>query len=295
MLSTEKLTGFADEASRDIHKQIQATKDLGWSAISTRMVGNANIHDMAEDDFSAAADALDAAGITVPEFGSAIGNWGKKIDSDFAISLAEIERAIPRMKRLKTPMIRIMSYAQEPWGQDQNEQERFRRLREIVKRFADEGITAIHENCMNWGGFSAEHSLRLVEEVPGLKLVFDTGNPVFQRDRSKTEMDGVFPWQDPMEFWLKVKEHTTHIHIKDCINPVSDDVEPEYTMPGLGQAKLREILTDAHKSGYKGWIAIEPHVATIFHAPDPSSVDWDQCYSSYVEYGRSFVRLIATL
>ncbi len=295
MLSTEKLTGFADEASRDIHKQIAATKALGWSAISTRMVGNSNIHDMPEEDFAATADALDAAGITVPEFGSAIGNWGKKISSDFDITLAEIERAIPRMKRLGTPMIRIMSYAQEPWGRDQDEEERFRRLREIVKRFSDEGITAVHENCMNWGGFSAEHSLRLVEEVPGLKLVFDTGNPVFQLDRAKTEVDGKFPWQDPMEFWLKVKEHTAHIHIKDCLNPVSEDVEPEYTMPGEGQAKLREILTDARKSGYEGWIAIEPHVATVFHAPDPSAVDWEQCYDSYVEYGRQFVRLIATL
>jgi sugar phosphate isomerase/epimerase len=292
MLSIEKLTGFADEASRDIDLQIRATKDLGWAAISTRMVGNANIHDMPEEDFLAAADKLAAAGIIVPEFGSAIGNWGKKISSDFSITLAEIERAIPRMKRLGTPMIRIMSYAQEPWGADQNEQERFRRLREIVKRFADEGLTAVHENCMNWGGFSAEHSLRLVEEVPGLKLVFDTGNPVFQLDRAQPEP---FPWQDPLDFWLKVKDHVVHIHIKDCINPVAADVEPEYTMPGLGQAKLREILTDAHKSGYKGWIAIEPHVATVFHAPDPSAVDWDQCYSSYVGYGRQFVRLIATL
>ena len=292
MLSIEKLTGFADEASRDIDLQIRATKDLGWAAISTRMVGNANIHDMPEEDFLAAADKLAAAGIIVPEFGSAIGNWGKKISSDFSITLAEIERAIPSMKRLGTPMIRIMSYAQEPWGADQNEQERFRRLREIVKRFADEGLTAVHENCMNWGGFSAEHSLRLVEEVPGLKLVFDTGNPVFQLDRAQPEP---FPWQDPLDFWLKVKDHVVHIHIKDCINPVAADVEPEYTMPGLGQAKLREILTDAHKSGYKGWIAIEPHVATVFHAPDPSAVDWDQCYSSYVGYGRQFVRLIATL
>jgi sugar phosphate isomerase/epimerase len=292
MLSIEKLTGFADEASRDIDLQIRATKDLGWAAISTRMVGNANIHDMPEEDFLAAADKLAAAGIIVPEFGSVIGNWGKKISTDFSITLAEIERAIPRMKRLGTPMIRIMSYAQEPWGADQNEQERFRRLREIVKRFADEGLTAVHENCMNWGGFSAEHSLRLVEEVPGLKLVFDTGNPVFQLDRSQPEP---FPWQDPLDFWLKVKDHVAHIHIKDCINPVAADVEPEYTMPGLGQAKLREILTDAHKSGYKGWIAIEPHVATVFHAPDPSAVDWDQCYSSYVGYGRQFVRLIATL
>ena len=288
-----KLTGFADEASRDLDKQIAATRDIGWTAISARMVGDKNLHEVPEAEFNDIADRLDAAGIVIPEFGSLIGNWGKKIDSDFDITLAEVERAIPRMKRLNTPLIRIMSYAQNPWGEDQQEAERFRRLREIVNRFSDAGLTAIHENCMNWGGFSAEHTLRLIEEVPGLKLVFDTGNPVFQKDRSKPAADGSFPWQDPFEFWEKVREHVVHIHIKDCENPISDDVEPAYTMPGEGQAKLREILADAKSRNYDGWIAIEPHVATVFHAADPTAVDWQQCYDSYVEYGKRFEALLA--
>ena len=292
MATAVKLTGFADEASRDLSKQIAATRELGWSAISARMIGDKNIHELAEDDFQRAADQLDEAGIHIPEFGSLIANWGKKISSDFDVTLAEIDRAIPRMQRLGTRLVRIMSYAQEPWGQDQQEQERFRRLREIVARFAAAGLTAVHENCMNWGGFSAAHTLRLVEEIPGLKLVFDTGNPVFQRDRSKPDPQ---PWQDPFEFWEKVRDHVAHIHIKDCLNPTTDGVEPAYTMPGEGAAKVREILADAFSRGYDGWIAIEPHVATVFHAPDPSAVDWQQCYDSYVEYGRRLEKLIAGL
>jgi len=287
-----RFTGFADEASRDLEKQIEATQALGWSAISARMIGSSNIHELPEDDFQKVADRLDEAGIRVPEFGSLIGNWGKKITGDFDLTLAEIDRAIPRMQRLGTGLIRIMSYAQEPWGEDQHEAERFRRLREIVRRFQDAGLTAAHENCMNWGGFSAEHSLRLIEEIPGLKLIFDTGNPVFQRDRSKTEP---YPWQDPFEFWQKIREHVVHIHIKDCHNPVSDGVEPEYTMPGEGSAMVREILADALAHGYTGHIAIEPHVATVFHAADPMQVDWQQCYDSYIEYGRRMVRLVALL
>ena len=289
---TDKLTGFADEASRDLHKQIQATRDIGWSALSARMVGDKNIHELPQDEFDQVADSLDEAGISVPEFGSLIANWGKKITSDFDVTLAEIDRAIPRMHRLGTKLVRVMSYAQEPWGRDQQEAERFRRLRTIVNRFSEAGLTAVHENCMNWGGFSADHSLQLVDEVPGLKLVFDTGNPVFQRDRSKPEP---FPWQDPFEFWEKVRDHVVHIHIKDCLNPVSDDLEPEYTMPGEGQAMIREILGDAKSRGYTGWIAIEPHVATVFHAADPTAVDWQQCYDSYVEYGRRFEELLGSL
>lgn len=292
MLHSIPFTGFADEASRDLEKQIEATKTLGWSAISARMIGGSNIHELPEEEFQKVADRLDEAGIHIPEFGSLIGNWGKKITGDFEITLAEIERAIPRMQRLGTKLVRVMSYAQEPWVQDQYEQERFRRLREIVRRFEDVGITAAHENCMNWGGFSSKHTLRLIEEVPGLKLIFDTGNPVFQRDRSKSEP---FPWQDPFEFWQAIREHVVHIHIKDCQNPVSDDVEPIYTMPGDGRAKVREILADARSYGYRGYIAIEPHVATVFHAVDPTQVDWQQCYDSYIEYGQRMERLVAEL
>jgi sugar phosphate isomerase/epimerase len=292
MPSDLKLTGFADEAGRDLDAQIRATKTLGWSAISCRMVDGVNLHELPQEKFDAVADRLDAEGIQVPEFGSLIANWGKKISSDFEITLAEIGRAIPRMKRLGTKLIRVMSYAQEPWGEDQQEPERFRRLREIVKRFEDEGLTAVHENCMNWGGFSAEHTLRLVDEVPGLKLVFDTGNPLFQRDRSKGEP---YPWQDPWEFWMKVREHVVHIHIKDCISPTVDGVEPVYTMPGEGDAKIPEILGDAKSRGYAGWVAIEPHVATVFHVKDQSQVDWQQCFDSYVDYGRRMEKIVGGL
>ncbi|MDB4692804.1 sugar phosphate isomerase/epimerase, partial [Akkermansiaceae bacterium] len=244
------LTGFSDEAAKDLATQIKATKEIGWSQISARGVNGSNIHELPQEEFEKVADQLDEAGITIPEFGSLIGNWGKKIDSDFDITLAEIDRAIPRMLRLQTRLVRIMSYAQEPWGNDQNEAERFRRLREIHARFADAGLQAIHENCMNWGGFSAEHTLRLIEEVPGLKLVFDTANPVFQKDRSKAEP---FPWQDPLEFYQKVKEHVVHVHIKDCTNPPEGEIEPaKYTLPGDGQAMVREILTELKNDGYTG-------------------------------------------
>lgn len=286
-----QLTGFADEASRDIDKQIAATKELGWSCISARMIGGANIHELPDDEFSRVADRFDAAGIRIVEFGSLIGNWGKPITSDFAVTLAEIERAIPRMQRLGTDLVRIMSYAQQAWGEDQLEQERFTRLREITRRFLDAGLTPVHENCMNWGGFSAQHTLRLLEEVPGMQLAFDTGNPVFQRDRS---LDG-HPWQDAFAFWQSVRDRVAHIHIKDCKNPLPGESEPEYTMPGEGDAQVKAILADAKARGYDGYIAIEPHVATVFHVKDQSQVDWQQCYDSYVEYGRKLEALLAEL
>jgi len=283
------ITGFTDEAGQPLETQIKALQELGWSHLSARSIGGTNLHELSQEDFDAVAEQLEESGIQVLELGSLIGNWSKSIDTDFDITLAEIDRAIPRMERLGTQMIRIMSYAQKPWGEDQQEQERFSRLREIVKRFEAAGLQALHENCMNWGGFSAQHTLQLIEEVPGLKLIFDTGNPVFQRDRSKPEP---YPWQDPVEFYETIKEHIAHVHIKDCLNPPTGSDEPEaYTFPGKGQAKVPEILTALIRDQYQGAISIEPHVATVFHA-DSEEVDWDQCYSSFVEYGKAFEQLL---
>lgn len=284
------LTGFTDEAGQALETQIKATQALGWKHLSARSIDGQNIHDLSEADFNRVADRLDEAGIQVIEFGSLIGSWSKPIESDFALTLGEIERAIPRMQRLGTQLIRIMSYAQKPWGEDQHEAERFRRLREIVARFEDAGLQAVHENCMNWGGFSAAHTLCLIEEVPGLKLVFDTGNPVFQRDRSKPKP---YLWQDALEFYQAVNAHVAHVHIKDCLNPTEGSDEPErYTLPGEGQCRLHEILAALKADGYDGALAIEPHVATVFHAKAGEAVDAQQCYNSYVEYGRALENII---
>ena len=284
------LSGFTDEAGQPLATQIKATQALGWRNISARSIDGQNIHDLPEAAFQDAVVQLNDADIGVIEFGSLIGSWSKPLESDFAVTIAEIERAIPRMQQLGTKLIRIMSYAQKPWGEDQHEAERFRRLREIVNRFADAGIQALHENCMNWGGFSAQHSLRLVEEVPGLKLVFDTGNPVFQRDRSQDEP---YPWQDALDFYQTVKEHVAHVHIKDCLHPPEGSTEPEkYTLPGAGLARLPEILKTLKADGYTGALAIEPHVATVFHAQAGENADPQECFDSYVEYGKALETLL---
>jgi sugar phosphate isomerase/epimerase len=283
------LTGFADEAAPDLATQIKATEMLGWNALSARSIDGKNIHELTDQQFDKAAGQLEVAGIGVPEFGSLIGNWGKPITSDFDLTLAEIGRAIPRMQRLGTKLIRIMSYAQEPWGEEQHAKERFRRLRAIHQVFADAGIVAAHENCMNWGGFSSTHTLRLVEEVPGLKLVFDTGNPIFQRDRSKSEPH---PWQDALGYYNDIKDHIVHVHVKDCRYPERGQTQPVYTMPGEGDANLLRILRDLKAYRYKGGLSIEPHVTKVFHAEDEKDTDWNKCFNSYVLYGKRLEELL---
>ena len=282
------LTGFTDEAGPSLEEQIKATKELGWNYISLRNINGKNIHEIPEKEFEVVCQTLADNDIKVAEMGSLIGNWSKNIQDSFKITLAEVQRAISRMKKLNCPLVRIMSYKQEVWGNNQFEQERFSRLKKITELFHNEGLIVAHENCMNWGGFSIKHTLKLIEEVPNLKLIFDTGNPVFQRDRNKDEPH---PWQSSFEFYNAIKEHIVHIHIKDCIM-TQELGEPAYVFPGEGDGDVTKIIKDLKSNNYIGGIAIEPHVATVFHMKEGKSINWQESYSKYIKYGKQLEEII---
>lgn len=286
------LTGFADEAAGDIDGQIGATRELGWNSIEARNVNGRNIHDIPEEQFAAVCRKLQEAGIEINCFGSAIANWGKSIEAPFDSSIAEAKRAVPRMKALGTKMIRIMSLAvrKNHGPDDQMEEERFRRLRELVKMFSEAGLTCLHENCMNYGGMGAAYTLRLLDAVPGLRLVFDTGNPVFTDDYSKRPP---YPKQSSWEFYSSVREHVAYVHVKDGIWD-GQKGKMTYTFPGDGQGDVKRILKDLLTRGYDGGISIEPHLSVVFH--DSSVKDEAQARrANYVEYGRRLMKLLAEI
>jgi len=289
MEHTTQLTGFADEAAPGIEGQIRATRELGWSAIEARAIDGQNIHDLSEEAFEAACARLAEEGVRINCFGSAIANWGKQITDPFEITLAEVRRAIPRMQLLGTRLIRIMSYAvlegREP--EDQMAEERFGWLRELVRLFGDAGITAVHENCMNYGGMGWPYTLRLLENVPGIKLVFDTGNPVFNEDRSQPRP---YPKQSAWEFYTHVRPFIEHVHVKDCIfDPATGTTQ--YTWPGEGHGDVRKILKDLLEDGYRGAISIEPHMQVVFHDASVSASE-EAMASAYIEYDRRLEALI---
>jgi sugar phosphate isomerase/epimerase len=233
---------------------------------------------------------LEETGMKVSGFGSLIGNWAKKIGDDFSITEAEIARAIPRMQRLGAKLIRVMSYAvcKDDKGTDLEEQfadERIKRMRVINQRFADAGITVLHENCMNWGGMSPSYVKRMAEAVPGMKWVFDTGNPVFIDDRDRPGHK-----QDAWEMYQTIKPFMAHVHVKDG-RWVKEKNDAEYTFPGEGEGQTERIMKDLVDTGYNGYISIEPHVAVVFHgagAADDLSPEQKakEQYDSYIKYGK---------
>jgi sugar phosphate isomerase/epimerase len=285
------LTGIGDEAGNSIDAQIAATNELGWKHLEMRGVEvpgfpKANFHDIPEPAFDSCVGKLQSAGIGVYCFGSTIMNWAKTTETPWDVTLAEVDRCIPRMKRVGSRFVRIMSFKPKD-DEDRIPPVVFERVAEVTKRFLDAGITPVHENCMNYGGMSWKHALELLDQAPGLKWVFDTANPVFNPDRSKPK-----PWprQDAWEFWEHVRDHVVHIHVKDATwNPAKNDAD--YNWPGEGQGRVRDILTDAVARGYDGGISIEPHMVVVFHHAKSKASD-AETGRNFVEYGRRLEKIV---
>lgn len=290
------LTGFADEAGGDIATQIKATQALGWSNIELRRCGTANVHDIPEAEFEAAVAALAAAKVTINCFGSAIANWATKVDDSFDATLAATKRAIPRMQTLGTKMVRIMSFAVRKDGDgkaldDQMETERFRRLRELVALFSAAGILPVHENCMNYGGMGWTYTLKMLDAVPGLKLVYDTGNPTHSDDMTLAlGANGQRSKQSSWDFYRQIRDHVAYVHIKDGIfDPVAK--QHIHTFAGDGTGDVRAIVRDLLARGYDGGFSMEPHLKVVFHDASVQA-EGQVRFDNYVEYGRRFERLL---
>ena len=292
------LTGFADEASRDFATQIKATRELGWHFIESRAIGNGNLASISDAQFEEVCGMLEDSGVRINCYGSAVANWGRhpRKEEDFQASLKELTDAIPRMKRLGIKMIRGMSFLtptdEEP-DSPELEEIIFHKVRRLVEICGDNGLVYGHENCMNYGGLSHLHTLKLLEKVnhPALKLIFDTGNPVFNYRRIGTPP---YPLQSSWEFYKNVREHIVYVHIKDGLAlPREDGARPaaEFTYAGFGAADVRAIVTDLRKTGYDGGFSMEPHVAVVFHEGDKGD-EAAARYRTYVDYGRRFEELL---
>jgi sugar phosphate isomerase/epimerase len=286
------VTGIADEAGHDIDAQIHAHQALGWTRIELRAVSVAgaparNVHDLTDGEFAIVERKLADAGLSVVCFASTIGNPGKALGSAQDDAMEVIPRAAARMTRLGTTFVRVMSYAAAHG--DLEEERRFARLREIVAILNGSGITALHENCCNYGGMGWTFTRRLLEQVPGLGLLFDTGNP--RRD-DDWAVPAPRPKQSAWTFYEHVREHVQHVHVKDGVwDPVAGRMR--YTLPGEGDGDVVRILAHLRQRGYGGAVSIEPHMmgqwrdGTIHAEVDP--------HDGYVAYGRHLERLIAGL
>lgn len=275
------MSGIADEAGKPLDVQIKAHKELGWDYIELRNVEGGQFHDLDDAAFERAAGMLADAGLKVSCFASAIANWACKITDDFERDRLILARSIPRMQKLCTPFIRVMSYPNDGLADDAWRDEAVRRLKVLSRMAADGGVTLVCENCDGWASQSAANYGRIFELVdsPAFKAVYDTGNAA-SHGCAET-----WPW------YLAAKPHIAYIHIKAHTGPNPAAGEPDHTWPEDGSSLVAETLQNLFFEGYDGGISIEPHLKAVVHENKAIS-DEDAAYATYVEYGRRAEKMV---
>jgi sugar phosphate isomerase/epimerase len=276
-------SGIADEASPQLARQLQAHKDLGWQHIEIRNIEGSNLTDLSDEAFEATASEIEASGIRVSCFASQLANWARPVSGDFEVDVAELKRAVPRMKRLQTLFIRCMSYpnSDPPLSDTDWRREAVRRLQGLARIAEEGGVTLVHENCNGWGGQGPQQTLDLLSDVGSehLKLVFDTGNPIQYG-------------QDSWEYYQSVRDQVIYVHIKDY--KLGSDGGEVAVFAGEGKGAVRRILTDLLERGYDGGISIEPHITSVIHLAQEAK-DPELSFKTYVEYGRKLEKLVQSI
>ena len=277
------LSGIADEAGPSIDTQIRAHKELGWSHIDIRTVDGVQFTEVPDADFAAICEKIEAAGLKVACFASGIANWACKITDPFEHSVDTLTRTIPRMQRLNTRYIRVMSYPNDNLEHDAWRDEAVRRMQELGRIAEDAGIVLIVENCDGWASISADTYARFFELVksPAVQAVYDTGNP------SSHGQPNTWEW------YLKAKPHIGFVHIKDHTKPTEADAG-EHTWLTEGNGFVKQTLADLKKEGYDGFVSIEPHLRKIIHEGQEIERE-DLAFATYVEYGQRLTTLVESL
>jgi sugar phosphate isomerase/epimerase len=282
------LSGFADEVSDDLTLQIKALKTLGWRYIDLRTIGSKNVSSLNDVEFDNAHRLLAENDIEIACFGSTIANWGRDARSALDLDLLEMKNSINHMKKAGVRFIRIMSYQIDSPSRLDSDHEVLviENLRRIVTLAEENGVVCLHENCETWGGQSCHHSLRLLEKIdsPALKLVFDTGNPVSMHYIAG---EPPYAYQDSLKFFREVHDHVAYLHVKDAR---WIDNRLHYTFPGEGQGHVAAILRMVKQEKMDIPIAIEPHMAVVFHDPAITASAMER-WQNFIDYGNQLVRM----
>jgi sugar phosphate isomerase/epimerase len=247
-----KLSAFADEIGPDLDEQIRICSQNSVTHFELRGVYGKNVMDFSPELQAEIKSKLQSSGMGVISIGSPIGKVA--IDQPWSEHFDRFKRAVDLALYFGSTFMRLFSYypaGGEGKGPiDPHRNEVIDRFRKKVAYLKDIPITLLHENEKGIFGDTGARCLDLLKTVNDAKLraAFDFAN-------------FVQCGENPAHNWPLLKPYTAHIHIKDAKAGTGQVVAA-----GQGDGHIPEILKDAWESGYRGFLALEPHLKVAGHS-----------------------------
>ena len=230
-----KLCAFADEADSSLPGQIEALKRNNIEYIELRGINGKNISNVTLEEALEYAKTLKEAGVTVWSIGSPIGKIKiSEYNEDYLESLIHICKLA---KIFGTDKVRMFSFFE---AYDEEEKV-FSALSEMQKTAEAEGVTLYHENEKRIYGDTLERVLKIMDNVSGLKYIYDPANYVEVGEDTAKAIE-------------ILHEKTDYFHIKDVISETR-----ELVPAGYGDGNIDAIIRMA--DGRDVVLTLEPHLA----------------------------------
>lgn len=241
------ISGFADEISPDLDKQLQVVKGLGMKYISLRSADKKGIADYTPEEFERELlPRLNEAQVKISSMGSPIGKISVDSQEEFEKQKHQLEEICKMCRASGCGFIRMFSfYIPEGKNPDDYRETVISRLKEFVAIAEKYEVVLIHENEKDIYGDIGRRCKIIFDEIrsPYLKAAFDFANFVQCKEDTKV-------------CWDMLREHVAYIHIKDAVYTDNENV-----LCGTGDGKIEEILKEAIcEEGYEGFLTLEPHL-----------------------------------
>ena len=228
-----KLSAFSDEAGSSLKEQISALKRNGISLMELRSIAGKNVAEFTEEEAKAYQKQLEENGISVWSIGSPLGKVD--IDVDFSEYCEKVRHVCKLANIFKAQRIRMFSF----FNAYEKEEKVFAYLQEMVKIGKEYGVYMCHENEKDVFGDTAERVLKIMQNVDGLKYVYDPAN-YLQCGQSADETLATF------------HAKTDYFHIKEVIASTG-----ELVPAGYGDGKIKELIA---KIDSEKVLTLEPHL-----------------------------------
>ena len=239
------LSAFGDEIDDDVDKQFKVLNSLNIGYLDLRKAWGTNVADLSDSQVNNLKLDCERYLIKVSCIGSPVGK--SLITDDLKSTIDTFERILSIAVSLGTDKVRIFSfYPPEYEHQDAYIKESVTRLKAMAGIACNYGITLLMENEKGLMGDTPERCSAILNGVgsENLKFVWDTGN--FPHSGVGNSVD---------RGWPILSEYVNCVQVKDA--RLSDR---KITVAGDGDGQVLELLERLRDSGYRGFLALEPHL-----------------------------------
>jgi sugar phosphate isomerase/epimerase len=259
--ATFTLSAFGDEIAEDLREQLRLLRQLQVGYLELRGVWGKNVLHLDDDEVDRVRRTCADYDVAVSCIGSPIGK--SPIVEPIEQEVANLAHIFQVAEAVGTRRVRIFSFYPPDTATNARYDEyveeataRLARLTELARR---EGFLLLLENEKEIVGDTLERCHALVSGVdsPHLRFLWDPANFVQVGEGRPTERG-----------WSLLGSYLAHVHVKDATGPGG-----EVRAAGEGDGQVGQLLAALRDEGYRGFLALEPHLAVAGRSSGFSGVE----------------------